>query len=195
ASTYGGIFVYKRFDADWLNEKMKKGSVRAIARQKWPGFLVEELKISRDFIMLVAWTKESASTSAMIKQMNIFKESDPEEYKRLYDSIAALVRQFIVAWKKEDRKNILELLRKNEELLRELGKKSGVNIETEELKILSNLASKAGAAGKLSGAGGGDCGIAICFDKKIAEKINQLWKEAGLYIVDATIDRYGVKAE
>ena len=38
---------------------------------------------------------------------------------------------------------------------------TGVDIETATLTILCDLAEKAGGAAKSSGAGGGDCGIAI----------------------------------
>lgn len=193
ASTYGGIFVYKRFDPDWLIKELNK-KISTIVEEKWPHFYVEELNIPEDFILLVAWTKESASTSAMIKQMNEFKKNRKEEYDLLMKKISLLVSDLINAWKSEERKNILELLRENEVLLRELGQKSSVNIETPELKKLSDIANKYGA-GKLSGAGGGDCGIAVCFDVNVAEKIKKEWKNSGLYPLDVAVDRDGIREE
>ncbi|MCX6819436.1 MAG: phosphomevalonate kinase [Candidatus Aenigmarchaeota archaeon] len=194
ASTYGGVFVYKRFDPVWLTKEMEDGrTVKHVAGHEWPGFYVEELKVPKDFILLVGWTKESASTSAMVKQMDLFKNDSPVEYKKIYDSIGKLVSELEMAWKSDDRKKIIELLRKNEDILRELGSMSGVNIETPELRQLAELANKNGAAGKLSGAGGGDCGIAVCFDKEIADKVKKAWQSAGLYLLDVTIDYEGVK--
>jgi len=196
ASTYGGVFVYQRFDPNWLIDKVESGmSLRDIVEQEWPSFKVEPLEIPEDFELIIGWTKQSASTSAMVKQMRGFKESSPEEYKKIYDNIANLVKEIIAAWKERDKERILQLLRKNEEYLRELGQKSGVNIETEDLRKLSELANEVGAAGKLSGAGGGDCGIAVCFDKEIGEAVKEKWKEAGFYIVNATVDRDGVRTE
>jgi phosphomevalonate kinase len=196
ASTYGGVFVYKRFDPKWLSGEMESGkNVSEIAESEWPEFLVEELEIPEGFRLDIGWTKGSASTSAMVKEMNLFRDKDPGEYKRLFDQIANLVRDSIPFWKSKDREKILENLRKNEDFLRELGEKSGVNIETPELKELSELANKEGAAGKLSGAGGGDCGIAVSFDKEVSEKVKEAWKKAGLYLIDVTIDHDGVKAE
>ena len=193
ASTYGGIFVYKRFDPKWLVGRMESGaSVKEIAQQEWPGFQVEELEIPNGFDMLVGWTKGSASTSAMVKQMNSFKVDNPDEYKRLFDQIANLVRELIPVWKSHDNEKILDYLRKNEEFLRELGEKTGVNIETPELRKLSDIANQAGGAGKLSGAGGGDCGIAVTFSPEVSEKIRDGWQESGLYIVDARMDKNGV---
>jgi phosphomevalonate kinase len=193
ASTYGGLFVYKRFDPDWLTKKMESGEqIKNIVKEKWPGFYVEELSIPDDFILLIAWTKESASTSAMVKQMNEFKKNNAERYNELMGNIAGVAIKAIEAFKKDNKNEFLKLLQRNEEALAGLGNASGVNIETPDLKKLSEIANKYGA-GKLSGAGGGDCGIAICFDEDSVEKIKEEWEKAGLYIVDATIDKEGVK--
>ncbi len=196
ASTYGGVFVYKRFDPKWLTEKLNNDvSIKNVVEDDWPGFEVEELRIPQEFHLLVGWTKESASTSIMVKQMDSFKTGNPSEYKRCYDNIANLVRELIPAWKKIDAQKILELVRKNEVYLRELGQLSGVNIETPGLKKLAEVANGAGAAGKLSGAGGGDCGIAICFDKKIAGDVELGWEKEGLYLIDTKLDKEGVRIE
>ena len=194
ASTYGGVFVYKRFDPKWVVEKMESGtSVKEIVSKEWPGFEVEELDIPEGLDLLIGWTKDSASTSVMVKQMNGFRADKPDEYKRLFDQLANLVRELIPIWKSGDRERILQTLRKNEDYLRELGERTGVNIETPALRTLSEVANQAGGAGKLSGAGGGDCGIAVTFDSSISEKIKSGWKDAGLYVVDARMDREGVK--
>ncbi|MFH0832576.1 MAG: phosphomevalonate kinase [Candidatus Aenigmatarchaeota archaeon] len=195
ASTYGGATVYKRFDPIWLTKRIESETVKKIAEEDWPYFFVEELKVSDDFILLVGWTKESASTSAMVKQMDNFKNNDFNEYKRIYDGISKLVCELIDAWKVNDQEEILALIKKNEEYLRELGQKSGVNIETKELKQLVDIANENGAAGKLSGAGGGDCGIAVCFSSDVVEKIIEEWQNAGLYPLDVSIDYDGVREE
>lgn len=196
ASTYGGIFVYQRFDPKWLEEKLKAGQgVREIVDQEWPSFRAEPLEIPEGFRLIIGWTKESASTSAMVKQLNTWAEGNREEYKRLYDQIANLVKELIPAWKDKNKERILELIRKNEGFLKELGEKSGVNIETPDLKTLSEIANQNGAAGKLSGAGGGDCGIAVCFDPETGENVKSEWEKSGLYIVDAAIDYNGVRVE
>jgi len=195
ASTYGGIFVYKRFDADWLVNQIKSKSVKAVLEENWPGFYLEELEIPDDFILLISWTKESASTPAMVKQMEEYKKQNQDEYSELINEVGDMAKKAIDAWKKDDREKLLRAIMKNEEVLRKLGKKSKVNIETEDLRKLSELAEQAGGAGKLSGAGGGDCGIGVAYSKSIAEKIKKAWSKEGLYIVDATVDRFGIKEE
>ncbi len=196
ASVYGGVVAYNRFDAEWLMKQFEmKKSVRDIVAMEWPGFRAGKMNIPKGFMLLVGWTKESASTGAMIKQMQDFKKSNPKRYNDIYGGIGKLAENLINAWGKEDREKITELMRSNENLLRGLGAESGVNIETPELKKLSDIANNAGAAGKLSGAGGGDCGMAICFDEKTAKKVKDGWKAAGLYPIDVCIDENGVKLE
>ena len=196
ASTYGGVFVYKRFDPKWLENKMASGAtVKDVAEQDWPAFEVEQLKIPSDFRLLIGWTKESASTVNLVKLMGEWSKANPENEqakKSIYGSIAELVRNLMHAWKNEEKESIIGLLNRNEELLRELTKTSGLGIETPELRLLHEAAKSVGAAGKLSGAGGGDCGIGVCFDEETAEAIKSAWEEKGLKVIDATVDRYGL---
>ncbi len=196
ASTYGGLFVYSRFDPVWLTSRVDSGEkLSDIVNKKWPGLVVEELEIPDNFRLLVAWTGDSASTSAMIKQMNEFKAKNSDEYYRLYNKIAATAKRAIEAFKAKNYDEFFSRLTENENLLAELGRVSGVNIETPELRKLSTIAADYGAAGKLSGAGGGDCGIAVCFDDITENNVLSAWEEEGLHPLDVTIDRDGVRRE
>ena len=58
---------------------------------------------------------------------------------------------------------------------------------------MAEIAEKFGGAGKLSGAGGGDCGIAITFDKKISKKIEKEWEKNTILPIKAKIDFAGIK--
>ncbi|MBU5678631.1 MAG: phosphomevalonate kinase [Candidatus Aenigmatarchaeota archaeon] len=204
SSCYGGIFAYYRFDPNWLNERIEinngkivvKEDLKKIVDKKWPYFKIERLPMLKDFQLLVGWTGEKASTSEMIKRINEWRaKSGEEEYKAFCSNVNSLVNNLIIAWKKEDKKKILELIRKNEEYLRELGKRADVNIETEKLRKLSEIANSLGGAGKLSGAGGGDCGIAITFSKEIARKIKNNWKRDNIVPLDVSISKDGFKKE
>lgn len=196
ASTYGGLFIYSRFDPDWLTKKVEAGEkLSSILKEKWPSLVIEELEIPNNFRLLVGWTRESASTSGMIKQMNEFKKSKPDLYNELISDIARCASSVISAWKDEDFDNVLIEMQNNQQRLAQLSKESEVPIETNELKLLAEKASECGAAGKLSGAGGGDCGIAICFDEETANNVVSSWKDAGLYPLDVTVDKHGVRKE
>ena len=185
-----------RFYREWPRKKVGAGEPLAqIVREKWPSLIIEELSIPENFHLLVGWTGDSASTSAAIKQMNEFKAANREKYDELMDSIADIAEGAIESFREEDWEKFFIVLNKNEELLRELGETSKVNIETPELKKLSEIASDYGAVGKLSGAGGGDCGIGICFDDVTANNVMAAWGDEGLKPLDVTIDRDGVKKD
>lgn len=195
ASTYGGIFEYQS-NPTWLSAKLDSGqSVNELVTKQWEGFLVNELSISDTFHLLIGWTKESASTTTMVKQMKAYKAATPDAYTNAITTVAAAAKKAVTAMKNNNTKAFLAALQTNEDALRELGTVSGVNIETPELKQMSDLANAAGAAGKLSGAGGGDCGIGVCFDEETANKVRTSWKEHNIYVVDATLDRDGVRVD
>ncbi len=196
ASTYGGLFVYSRFDPDWLTKKVESGEkLSNIVKDNWRSLIIEGLKIPENFHLLVGWTKESASTTNMVRQMNEFKKLNPDKYSKLMDDVASCAKNAIDAWKNNDFEMYLIELQNNREALFRLTNETGLPIETNDLRLLADKADECGAAGKLSGAGGGDCGIAICFDNETAKNVVEKWKEADLYPLDVTIDKDGVRRE
>ena len=196
ASTFGGIFLYKRFDQNWLQRQIRKNkSVREIINLRWPGFYFENLRIPQDFNLIVAWTGESASTSLMVRKLYKWRDGNKRVFKKLSNKIGLLVKKLTRVWEIGDKEKIIKLVRLNEDYLRKLGEKSKLNIETKLLKRISEIANRYEAAGKLSGAGGGDCGIAITFDKKTLARIKKEWKENGIYIIDTDISFDGVRRE
>jgi len=195
ASTYGGVFSYVAPDLKAVAERMASQTVKAVADSRWPLLHIQPLEVPEDFNLAVGWTKQSASTTDMIKAMNVWKEQNRSSYDAAIERIAEVVDLIIQAWKLKDRDRILELVKQNRAALAELTKLSGVPIETDDLRKLAEIADQNGAAGKLSGAGGGDCGIAFCFDSRVAEVVKSAWQAAGLWPLDAMLDRQGVRVE
>jgi len=194
ASTYGGVLVYKRFDPKGLIEQINSGkAISEIMDSQWPAFAAENIELPKKMILLVGFVGYSASTKELILKLNSFKESQKEHYWKIINSIKGITEQLIQAIKQKNEKGIIELLGQNRKQLQELSNSSQNNLETKELAGLADLAESFGAAGKFSGAGGGDCGIAVCFDKKTAEKIKNAWKEKGIVFVDVKISKEGVE--
>lgn len=194
ASVFGGIFIYRRFDPVWLKSQIRKEKdIRKIIEKPWPNFYFKKLNLPENLQLLIGWTGKSALTSQMIKKLHKWKQKNQSEYKKLIFGIGKLVKELINAWGLGKKEKILEVIKKNGAHLRELGEKSGVNIETKKLRKLAEIAEKFGGAGKLSGAGGGDCGIALAFDKKIAKTIKKAWKKNNILPIEAKIDFSGVK--
>ena len=172
ASVYGGVIAYKH-----RGEGMGE---------------VTSLPIPTGLQLLVGWTGEAASTTEMMKEMGRWKEQHREEYDQIMSAIGKTVEELIAAWKEDNKDQMIMLLKKNRELLQELGAKSGVQIETAVLKKLSDIADKHGA-GKVSGAGGGDCGIAVVSD--LGRQIKVEWKKEDIMPLDVHIDEKGVEED
>jgi len=192
AATFGGVIIYKRFDSHWLEEQLKNIALREVVNKRWPMMSVEAIELPKSMDIRVAWTGSSASTSEMIKKMNKFREEKRRLYKDICSNIGHVVNELTAAIKENDKKRIIKLLNENHLILSELTKKSKVSIETDKLRELHKIASKYGA-GKLSGAGGGDCGIGVCFSRTNAKKMEKNWSENGLHVIDVEIEDDGVK--
>ena len=196
SSTFGGVIVYKKFNPSWLIEQIDKGiSFSEIVTMEWPDLYINSLYIPSGFNLLLGWTGNPSSTPKMVKKMNKWKSNNKRKYKSMLGKIGLLVEKIIKAWKSEDEEKILSLLKKNGELLKSLGDEAGVNIETKKLAILREVANKNKGAGKVSGAGGGDCGIAITFDQNDSGKIIEGWKEKGIDPIDIELSLEGIKEE
>ncbi len=188
ASTWGGIIMYKRFNPVWLDTQLKKSKpLRDVINSSWPKLLVERLPRPPRLRLLVGWTGSPASTVNLVK-----KVSEHPQRIAIYNQIGFLVKKLISAWKTNREQEILEIIQQNETLLRALGVETGISIETPELRVLTELANQVGAAGKLSGAGGGDCGIAIYFDSTITQALKNVWQAKTIQIIDVQIDERGI---
>ena len=56
-------------------------------------------------------------------------------------------------------------------------------IYTDRLKVLKEAAEGLNCVAKSSGAGGGDCGIALSFDVASSNQLIQAWQEAGIELL------------
>lgn len=195
ASTYGGAVVYYRFDPNWLiGEMNSRKKLSKLIDIKWKAFSAENIELPEDFILCVGWTKSGASTKELVLKMREFKKINKEKYWEIINAIRRVTEKLIEAIKRKNKEEILKMIDENRKLLKELSDVSGNKLETNELVTIAEIAKEFGAAGKFSGAGGGDCGIAVCFDLNTAAAIKKGWKEAKLYPIDIEISHTGVSA-
>ena len=196
ASFHGGILRYSCFDPEWLLSKLEDNfSPEDYIDLNWPNLSLEPLPQFPELQLLLGWTQTPVSTAALVDQMTTFKKQAPSTYYTILNEISKLVKAFVKDWKKKNKTRILSNIQLNEMYLRKLGENSGIPIETAPLKLLSQIANELGGAGKLSGAVGGDCGIAICFDDAITSKILAEWGKQGIIGAPIQIDFDGLIIE
>lgn len=114
--------------------------------------------------LVVGYSGVKADTTTIVKEVAKKREEQRERVDRIFEAIGKLVVQAKAAGDTNDWETVGKLMNFNQEYLRDLG------VSTEKLEAMILAATKSGAYGaKLSGAGGGDCMIALVpKEKRIA---------------------------
>ncbi|SFB08452.1 phosphomevalonate kinase [Lentibacillus halodurans] len=192
ASSYGGWLEYASFQADWLKEAyLTADSITELVNTDWRYFSADPLKLPDHIYMCIGWTGSPASTPKLVEKISALNKTDSTLYQQFLTNSEEAVHTFLNGMRYENSSLIFEGIRKNRHALAEVGKNAGAEIETPLLKTLCDLAEEHGGAGKPSGAGGGDCGIAFLPSKEQAEHLMEAWKEAGIQTLDIMSNEAG----
>ncbi len=178
AASYENLIAYTSFDRKAIKKKMKTTSIYKLVHSPWEYLEIKELDNKLNMHCLVGWTKVVADSNQLVKKINKIKNT--KDYKDFIKQSKEIVKNLSQAITNNDAENFKKNIAKNRDLLVKLGKSADVTIETKELKTLSDIANDYGEAAKLSGAGGGDCGIAFVFEESNIEKIAKQWEAHGI---------------
>lgn len=197
ASVYGGILEYSSFQAEWLLQAYKdSASIHDLLHKDWIYLSVKRLTLPSSVLFCVGWTGKPASTTKLVERILMLKDDNPTAFEDFLQESEHAVHTLLTGMEKENRELIFKGVKANRETLATVGKEAQVSIETSLLGTLCDLAEKFGGAGKPSGAGGGDCGIAFMPSKKQADLLFAAWEEAGIkplsitsYTSGATIEK------
>lgn len=199
ASVYGNILYYKTFNALWLRNELsnkksdEKKSILEILDGDWPGLKIKPIKLPENVKVLCCYTGKSSSTNIMMMTMDRFKNKDYNNYIRIIDEIETSVDSIIDSFDLNNDREVKMMIHKNQNDLKELNNESKAELMTPELEKAIEIANNNDCVGKISGAGGGDCAIAFCFDDKNCKKVISDWKESELYPIDVNLSIDGVK--
>lgn len=152
------------------------------------GGVIEPLTVG-DIPLVVGYTGVKSSTVDMVKMIADKRKKYPEKVERIFQGIGKLVDQAKEKMLAGDWERVGRLTDFNQEYLRDLG------VSSEKLEALITAAKGAGAWGaKLSGAGCGDCMIALAPPDK-RKAIEEAITKAGGEVVRVTPNAEGVRIE
>lgn len=213
ASTYGGWVMYRAYNREWLEaeiEMIESGdsSLHKLLRKKWPRFEVKRLKAGAGLRLLVGWTGNPASSAELVGSVKAgVKAGDltahnpaktrAKTYAKTYEDFCVqsekCVQKIANALENGRIDALLSGFARNRALLKDLGEITGTLIETPKLTRLIEVANGAGLPSKTSGAGGGDCGIAIAraedFDAVFA-RIEEEWQNSGIEALNLKVAEF-----
>ncbi|MGX7029837.1 phosphomevalonate kinase [Vagococcus zengguangii] len=161
ASSYGGWIAYSCFDRQWLLEKSTQHALSELLAMDWPLLTIEPLPVPNNLELLIGWTGSPASTTHLVDLINDEKAEIQDYYSQFLAQSKTVVEEILTGFSESNLQKIQNGIHKNRNLLQQLGKNSGIQIETATLFEMCEIAQEYGGAAKSSGAGGGDCGIVI----------------------------------
>lgn len=177
---YGGWIAYTTFSRDWVLKKMRDITVSELIKLQWPSFKVEKLSQPKDLNLVVGWTGVPSSTRNLVESVNNKISNNSHVYEKFLNESNNCVKKIISAFKDNNVEEVQRQIQKNRELLIELSKQFNIQIETPKLTKLCDIALKYNGSAKPSGAGGGDCGIAILKGNNTIDVIKSEWEKSGI---------------
>ena len=166
------LVLYQSFDrkkiAAWLEEE----NLVTVLERDW-GFSISQVQPALECDFLVGWTKEVAVSSQMVQQI---KQNIDQNF---LTSSKAMVSALVEALEQGNAENIIEQVETASQLLEGLSP----DIYTPSLRQLKEASQDLLAVAKSSGAGGGDCGIALSFDEQSTETFKNRWADLGIELL------------
>jgi phosphomevalonate kinase len=133
--------------------------------------------------MVVFWTRSSAQTPHLVREVRAFAARAPERHAGCIGSLRAAAAGFADAFAAGDVAALIRWADRGHQALGELGAAAGVPIVTAEVAAAAELARSLGGAAKPSGAGGGDLGVGFFSDADAVEAFTARCP-AGLLVLD-----------
>ena len=182
ASTFGGWIRYSSHDRAALRaHRAEHGLVSAMTGPGWAGCSARRLTPPNSLDLLVGWTGSPASTEHLVERVHTPKNEKPRPFASFAAESHTIVDALTAACDDDDADRALRTIRAARTLLQRLDETSGRLIETDTLRRLCEIAVDHGAAAKPSGAGGGDCGIALTKkNETTATSILTGWEAEGI---------------
>ncbi|MFD5141670.1 phosphomevalonate kinase [Streptomyces sp. NPDC058401] len=182
ASVWGGWIEYRAPDRAAVLDLARRRGIEESLRAPWPGFGLRKLPPPRGLAVEVGWTGRPASTASLVGSLGRHAWQGSASQRSFVERSDTCVRASADALERGDGPELLRQVRGARRMLAELDGEVRLGIFTTTLTALCDAAEAAGGAGKPSGAGGGDCGIAL-LDATAEEQISHLregWAAAGV---------------
>ena len=196
ASVYGGWICYYRYDWSWLNTRMEDPNVTitSLLHSLWPGLCIKRVLLPDRMSLLAGWTRCAVKTSPLVEQIEAFQRKNTEQYELFLERSKTAVEEFISSCDLGQEAGIIHAIHENRRALQYLSNITGIQLETKELRSLCQIADQYGAS-KFSGAGGGDCGIALLHSLVDINTLKQAWEGAGILPLDIQSAEHGAVIE
>lgn len=170
---YDDLVAFTSFDRQQVAKWIEKESIQEVLNKDW-GYQIEVITPALPCEFLVGWTMQPSISRDMI---NLVKSAISQEFLAATEKEVQLCKQ---ALQTGDKESVKKALQNVSDLL--LGLSSAIYND----KLLALKAAEDGldVIAKSSGSGGGDCGIAISFNREDSRELIKRWQEVGIELLD-----------
>ncbi|MDO5730467.1 phosphomevalonate kinase [Corynebacterium sphenisci] len=183
-AAFGGVVRYTRPEPAALAALSHAGRDLGALARPWPGLALETMAWPAGIGLAVGWTGSPAATGAQLAAAGRgARAADAADFPA---AMGAAAEGLWAALGAADAAAAAAPIRRARALLAGYAADRGIVIETPALARLADAAEARGWAAKSSGAGGGDCGIALgAADPAAAAALRQDWAAAGIAALNA----------
>ena len=166
------LVLYQSFNRQKVTTWLEEENLATVLERDW-GFSISQVQPALECDFLVGWTKQVAVSSQMVKRI---KQNIGQNF---LTSSKATVSALVEALEQGHAEKIIEQVETASQLLEGLSP----DIYTPSLRQLKEASQDLRAVSKSSGAGGGDCGIALSFDEQSTEILKNRWADLGIELL------------
>lgn len=178
ATVFRDTIVYQSYDIEWL--KNQDFNIPKLIRMPWPLLDIYPLKVDNFFTIEIGWTGSPHSTNTSLLQLRYRSKEDEIFYLQWVIQANKITSNFIESVKNENFESMSKQVFNYQNHLRQLETWLGIEIETERLKDLTHSTLY---PSKISGSGGGDCGI-IFLPNMHKKDYLEVWNKSGIKLIE-----------
>lgn len=182
ACTLEGWTLYRRPKIELVKGFVAQYGISGTIKKEWPGLTASCLDVPAELAAFVAWTKKPVKTSSQVAVVRDQNSDDSVFYETSEKAIDGMLQ----ALEEKDSSSFLLHLKRSQTATLSWARKMGLDYQTEELKRAANIAKESGMFFKISGAGGGDCGIAFTNKNTDESRMFKEWLQAGVLPLKVT---------
>ena len=197
ASSFTGWVAYTSPDRAWLHRMRgvpgtgdgsgESAGLSELVQMDWPLLSIRRLP-APGLRLSVGWTGNPVSTPRLVADVQAHtRGAQDAAYTAFLRESEACLSALTLALREDDAQETGLRIQEGRRLLSGLSRTSGITIETSQLRRLVEIAQEHGAVAKSSGAGGGDCGIALCPPGTDMAAMHAAWESAGIQPLDLRV--------
>ncbi len=183
AAVYGGWTWYASPGPAWMTSAATAPPSMVVGGA-WPHLDIRGLSAPAADHLLVGFSGTSITTGPRVARVQGWQSAHPAAFRRFLRRSRTTVQSFVQHWEGGQVEASIANLASSRRLLCALGDDVGLVMEGPAARRMHHLAARQGGVAKPSGAGGGDCSVALLPNRGAWAAVMESWTAAGIAVLN-----------